>query len=67
MKKMVFVMGNVYAPRKDELTFFDAFFSTAVNFSNHYLVLDGNWNLVLDNKLDKDGAQLNQASYPKKK
>ena len=43
----VFVIGNVYAPTKDESTFFDAF------FSKYNLVLGGDWNLVLDNKLDK--------------
>ena len=50
----VFVIGNVYAPTKDEPTFFDAIYSTVVNFSNHNLVLGGDWNLVLDNKLHKD-------------
>ena len=51
----VFVIGKVYAPTKDEPTFFDPFFSAAVNFSKHDLVLGKDWNLVLDNKLDKDG------------
>ena len=50
----VFVIGNVYAPTKDEPTFFDAFFSTVVNFSKHDLALGGDWNLVLGNKLAKD-------------
>ena len=50
----VFVIGTVYAPTKDELTFLDAFFSTVVNFSKHDLVFGGDWNLVLDNKLGKD-------------
>ena len=62
----VFVIGNVYAPT-NEPTFFDALFSTVVNFTKHDLVLSGDWNLVLDNKLDKDGAQLTQINYPKKK
>ena len=52
----VFVISNVYAPAKDEPIFFDAFFSTVVNFLKHELVLDGYWNLVLENKLDKDGG-----------
>ena len=62
-----FVIGNVYAPTKQKLTFFDAFFSTVVNFSKHDLVLGGDWNLVLDNKLDKDGAQFIQTNYSEKK
>ena len=32
------------------------FFPTVVNFSKHNLVLGGDWNLVLNNKLDKDGG-----------
>ena len=63
----VFVIGNVFAPTKDEPTFFDAFFSTAVNFSKHDLVLGEGWNIVLDNKLDKDGAQFTHTNYPKNK
>ena len=42
-------------------------FLTVVNFSKHELVLGGGWNLVLDNKLDKDGAQFTQTNYSKKK
>ena len=65
----VFVIGNVYASTKDEPTFFDALFSTVVNFTKHDLVLGGDWNLVLDNKLDKDGgpAHSNQLSKEKVK
>ena len=65
----VFVIGNVYAPTNDEPTFFDALFSTVVNFTKHDLVLGGDWNPVLDNKLDKDGgpAHSNQLSKEKVK
>ena len=31
-----FVIGNIYVLKKDKHTFFDAFFSTVVNFSKHY-------------------------------
>ena len=41
--------------------------STVVNFSKHGLGLRGNWNLVLHNKLDKDGVQFTQTNYAKNK
>ena len=63
----VFVIDNVYAPAKDKPTFFEPFFSTVVNFPKHDLILGGVWNLVLDNKLDKDVIHSNQLSKEKVK
>ena len=63
----VFVIGNVYAPTKDNPTFFNPFFSTVVNFTKHDSVLGGDWNLVLDNKLDKDGGPAHSNQLSKKK
>ena len=50
-----FVMGNVYAPVNDEPKFFDFLFSAITKFPNNDLILAGDWNLVLNNQLDKDG------------
>ena len=61
----VFVIGMVYAPTKDDPTFFDTFFSTVVTFSKHELVLGRDWNLVLDNKLDKDGGPIHSNQLSK--
>ena len=63
----VFVIGNVYAPTKDNPIFFNPIFSTVVNFSKHDSVLGGDWNLVLDNKLDKDGGPAHSNQLSKKK
>ena len=46
----------MYPPNKDEPRFFDNFFSSIANFSQSDIVLGGDWNLVLDNQLDKDGG-----------
>ena len=50
------VICNVYAPNKDDPNFFDTFFSKVNNFSNANLILGGDWNLVLNDLLDKDGG-----------
>ena len=50
-----FVMGNVFAPVNDEPKFFDSLFSAITEFPNNDLILAGDWNLVLNNQLDKDG------------
>ena len=48
-------MGNIYAPVNDEPKFFDSLFSAITEFPNNDLILAGDWNLVLNNQLDKDG------------
>ena len=63
----VFVIGNVYAPTKMNQLFLTFFFSTVLNFLKHDLVLGGNWNLVLDNKLDKDGGLIHSNQLSKEK
>ena len=50
------VICNVYAPNKDDPNFFDTFFTKVNNFSNANLVLGGDWSLVLNDSLDKDGG-----------
>ena len=50
------VICNVYAPNKDDSNFFDTFFTEGNNFSKANLILGGDWNLVLNELLDKDGG-----------
>ena len=52
----VLVIGNIYAPTKEEPEFFDSLFSAIAGFSNADLILGGDWNLVLNDHLDKDGG-----------
>ena len=47
--------------------FLTLFFSTVPNFLKHDLVLGGDWNLVLDNKLDKDGSLIHSNQLSKEK
>ena len=49
-----FVMGSVYAPVIDEPKFFDSLFSAIADFTDNDLVMGGDWNLVLNNRLGKD-------------
>ena len=46
---------NLYAPNKDDPNFFDTFFTEVNNFSNANLIL-GDWNLLLNDLLDKNGG-----------
>ena len=50
------VYFNVYAPNKDDSNFFDTFFTEVSNFLNANLIFGEDWNLVLNNLLDKDGG-----------
>ena len=50
-----FVMENVYAPVNDVPKFFDSLFSAITKFPNNDLILARDWNLILNNQLDKDG------------
>ena len=49
------VIGSIYASTKDEPAFFDSLFSVITNFSHTDLILAGDWNVVLNDTLDKDG------------
>ena len=51
-----FTIFNVYASNKDDPNFFDTYFTKVNNFSNANLILGGDWNLVLNVLLDKDGG-----------
>ena len=51
-----FVIRSIYAPTKDEPAFFNSLFSVIANFSHTDLVLARDWNVVLNDTLDKDGG-----------
>ena len=53
-----FVMESDCAPVIDEPKFFDSLFSAIADFTDNDLVMDGDWNLPLNNQLDKDGGPL---------
>ena len=56
IKDKTLVIGSIYAPTKDEPAFFDSLFSAIANFSHTDLILAGDWNVVLNDTLDKDGG-----------
>ena len=49
-----FVIRSVYALIIDKPKFFDALLSAIADLTDNDLVIDGDWNLVLNNRLDKD-------------
>jgi len=53
----VLVIGKIYAPNKDEPNFLDSLFGVIVSFSTSDLILGRDWNLVLQNRLDKNRGQ----------
>ena len=58
-------MASIYAPTKNEPKFIDNLFSILSNFSKHDVVLAGDWNLVLNDQLDKDGDPVHTNSASK--
>ena len=50
------VLKSVYAPIIDEPKFFDSLFSAIADYSDNDLIIGWDWNLVLNNRLDKDGG-----------
>ena len=62
-----FVIGSIYAPTKDEPAFFDSLFSVIANFFHTDLILAGDWNVVLNDTLDKDGGPQNVNKNSKEK
>ena len=50
----ILVLGNIYFPTKDEPAFFDSLFSVISGFAKTDLILEGDWDVVLDDQPDKD-------------
>ena len=44
---------NVYGPNSDSPSFFETLFATLLNFARDKVILGGDFNIVLDNDLDK--------------
>ena len=59
-----FTLASIYAPTKDDPKFFDDVFSTLSKLSKHDVILAGDWNVVLNDGLDKDRGPMhaNKAS-----
>ena len=58
-------LASIYAPTKNEPKFFDNLFSILSKFSKHEAVLAGDWNLILNDQLDKDGGPVHTNSASK--
>ena len=48
-----FLLANVYAPKKDCLSYFEKLTEDLLNFSPDYIILGGNFNLALDPNIDR--------------
>lgn len=48
---------NLYAPNEDTPSFFENIFDEADNIDNDTLIIGGDFNCILDNKIDKKGGR----------
>ena len=55
-------IANVYAPNKDDPTFFQKFFSDLEDFSSEHIIVGGDWNLVLDIDRDSKNRRMNNCN-----
>ena len=62
IKDKKILLASIYAPTKNEPKFFDNLFSILSKFSKRDVVLAGDWNLVLNDQLDKDGGPVHTNS-----
>ena len=56
IKDMRLTICNLYAPNKDQPEFFESVFKTLEEFSSENLLIGGDFNLVLDLDIDKQGG-----------
>ena len=52
-----FLISNIYAPNIDDPTFFENWFTDVKRFTPEFVLLGGDFNLVLDLSCDKDGGR----------
>ena len=55
-------LAKVYGPNNDSPMFFSNFFNDFNNFSSYDVILGGDFNLILNNNLDKMAVHLNTAT-----
>ena len=65
IKDKKITLASIYAPTKNESKFFDNIFFIFSKFSKQDVVLAGDWNLVLNDQLDKDGGPVHTNSASK--
>ena len=58
INKVSFVLVNVYAPNEDSLGFFTLVFETIEKTSNCEIVIGGDFNLVMNPHLDRQGVNV---------
>ena len=62
--KTMFIIGNVYAPNNetDQVEFFDNVYSTLLDFNDegHPCMIGGDFNLIQDLDLDREGGTMKQ-------
>ena len=63
----ILVLGNIYSPTKDEPAFFDSLFLAISDFAKSDIILEGNWNVILDDQLDKDQGSIHSNKKVKEK
>ena len=51
--KEIFTLVNIYGPNNDDPLFFNTFFSKLLHHSNTNIIIGGDFNIVLNNVLDK--------------
>jgi len=49
-------LANIYAPNNDDPTFFSSVFIHLVDFKCEEIIIDGDFNLILDVEKDKKGG-----------
>ena len=58
-----FCLANVYGPNVDNPTFYSNLFNQLQSFSTSDIILGGDFNLVLNNDLDKFGGSPQHSNY----
>ena len=51
-----YTIVNIYAPNEDDVGFFDEVFDMVGNFGNENVIIAGDFNFVLNSKIDKKGG-----------
>ena len=60
------LLVNIYAPNRDDPTFFKQLFADIGKFNSYdHIILAGDFNLVIDTKIDRKGSNLNNEQAAK--
>lgn len=56
------ILANIYAPNVDDERFFSTFFTSLPDLNTHILIMGGDFNCVLDPKLDRSSTKTQSLS-----